>query len=116
MSEQSKGVSNASAFLFPALEDRAALEAVWLDLTNRALPRLAAKRDKPISEIHCFQRALLDRACGRGRNKHLAGPPAYRRVSDSMLVGVVAAVRDVLSGQADLGSLNQPSLVRREKR
>ena len=35
---------------------RIALEARWLDLTRRVLPPLAATRDWPVSEDHCFMR------------------------------------------------------------
>ncbi len=88
---------------------RAALEAEWLDLTRRAMP--AARRpDWPVRHDHCFQRILLDAACGGVWYDHVAGRPAYRHAPEPVLRRAVALGRDVLEGRAALGPLNERSL------
>ena len=71
------------------LLDRTALEARWLDLTRRALPALAAGRRWPVRFDHCFQRILLDAACGGRWMDHVAGRPAYKAIDGEKLAAAV---------------------------
>lgn len=98
------------------LEGRAGLEHRWLVLTRETLPALAASRRWPISNDHCFQRVLLDAACGGQWYDHIEGRPAYRRATDAILTRAVAFADDVLIGAADLVALNRQSLAYRGKR
>ncbi|MFD1950146.1 GCN5-related N-acetyltransferase [Sphingomonas arantia] len=92
-----------------SLDDRALLEARWLDLTRRTLPRSAAARDWPVSADHCFQRILLDNAVGGCWYDHIAGRPAYAKAPDTVLTEAVRLADLVLAG-ADLHALNARSL------
>ena len=93
---------------------RAALEARWLDLTRRDLP--AARRPGwPVRHDHCFQRILLDAACGGVWYDAIPGRPAYRHAPEPLLRRAVALGEEVLAGAADLGALNARSLGWREE-
>ncbi|MEO0501024.1 MAG: GCN5-related N-acetyltransferase [Pseudomonadota bacterium] len=89
--------------------DRDALEAEWLDLTRRRLPALAGPRGWPVRFDHCFQRILLDAACGGVWYDHVAGRPAYRAIEQARLARAVDLGRAVAAGEADLGALNRQS-------
>ncbi len=91
-------------------EDRAALEARWLHLTRAALPAVADERGWPVRLDHCFQRILLDGACGGRWYDHVAGRPAYRRCDPAILSRAVALGEAVLAGEGDLPALNRRSL------
>lgn len=92
---------------------RAALEARWLDLTRRDLP--AARRPGwPVRFDHCFQRILLDAACGGVWYDAIPRRPAYRHAPGPILRRAVALGEEVLAGAADLGALNARSLAWRE--
>ncbi|MFQ6551659.1 hypothetical protein AAD018_004840 [Aestuariibius insulae] len=93
---------------------RAALEAQWLKLTREDLPA-AAKPDWPVRFDHCFQRILLDAACGGVWYDHIAKRPAYAHASDSVLTEAISLGQAVLDGKADLSALNRQSLVWRGK-
>lgn len=84
-------------------------------LTRVALPAMASARGWPIRNDHCFQRVLLDAACGGRWYDHIAGRPAYRAASDATLEAAVNAAEAVLQGSSDLKSLNAQSLRYRGK-
>ena len=90
---------------------RTELEQRWLHLTREALPAIAEARGWPIRNDHCFQRVLLDAACGGCWYDHVTGRPAYRAASDDVLTRAVTLADQVLSGAADLLALNRQSLV-----
>jgi len=98
------------------LDGRAALEERWLMLTRETLPSLATSRCWPIRNDHCFQRVLLDAACGGRWYDHVAGRPAYRQASEAILTSAVALADDIVAGTADLAALNRQSLTYRGKR
>lgn len=84
-------------------------------LTRDTLPGLAAARGWPIRNDHCFQRVLLDVACGARWYDHIAGRPAYRAASDAQLERAVALAEAAVAGDADLAALNRTSLAFRGK-
>ena len=92
------------------------LEARWLALTREALPAVAADRDWPVRFDHCFQRILLDAACGAVWYDRIAGRPAYRKASDAILREAVDLGERVLAGTADLPALNRRSIALRRAR
>ncbi len=94
---------------------RAELEMQWLSLTRETLPALAPMRSWPIRNHHCFQRVLLDAACGQCWYDCIAGRPAYRHASDELLGAAVAYARDLIDGTADLPALIAQSLRYRGK-
>lgn len=95
---------------------RAALEARWLDLTRRALPRVAAERGWLIHDDHCFQRVLLDAACGGVWYDHIADRPAYAHASDALLSAAVRLGEAVMAGDIALAPLNRRSIANRRLR
>ncbi len=98
------------------MSDRGALETRWLDLTRRTLPSLAGARAWPIRADHCFQRILLDNACGGRWYEHIAGRPAYAHADDAILARAVALGEAAIAGDADMADLNRRSLDWRGKR
>ena len=86
------------------------LQLDWLQLTRETLPALAAGRAWPVSADHCFQRILLDNACGGCWYDHVAGRPAYTRADPAILARAVALGEAVVAGGADLADLNARSL------
>lgn len=92
------------------MSDRAALEAHWLHLTRDALPAAAHARGWPVRFDHCFQRILLDNACGGRWYDHVAGRPAYRACSGDLLARAVALGEAALAGEESLDQLNAASL------
>lgn len=94
---------------------RAAREAEWLELTRRTLPGLAALRGWPIRYDHCFQRILLDAACGGRWLDHVEGRPAYKKIDDQRLAAAIGLGQAVVNGSADLHALNRQSLAWRGK-
>lgn len=95
---------------------RAELEARWLELTRETLPAMSAERGWPVSADHCFQRILLDHACGGCWYDAISGRPAYRAASDELLERAVALGDQVAAGEADLHALNRQSLAWRKGR
>jgi proline racemase len=95
---------------------RAQLEQRWLELTRVVLPSMAAERRWPVSADHCFQRILLDAACGGRWYDSVAGRPAYRAIDAAKLAHAVELGERVASGKADLAALNAQSLRWRRER
>lgn len=98
------------ASVSPAPADRAAREQQWLRLTRETLPGLADARRWPVSADHCFQRILLDHACGGCWYDHIARRPAYAHAPDTVLDAAIALGESVLDGAVDLAALNDTSL------
>lgn len=96
--------------------DRAVLEERWLRLTRVVLPGLATERGWPVRHDHCFQRILLDAACGGRWTDRVAGRPAYRAVDAERLAAAVALAEQAACGSADLHDLHHRSLIWRGKR
>jgi hypothetical protein len=90
--------------------NRKALEERWLQLTRELLPALAPERGWPVRHDHCFQRILLDHACGTRWYDAISGRPAYRAADESILQRAVALGEQVAEGAADLHHLNRQSL------
>ncbi len=90
--------------------DRADLERRWLQLTREVLPALAAARRFPVRHDHCFQRILLDAACGGRWTDMVAGRPAYRRIGAERLAAAVRLAEAAAAGAVDLHALNRQSL------
>ena len=89
---------------------RADIEAHWLALTREIMPSVAADRRWPIRNDHCFQRVLLDNACGGTWYAYISKRPAYRRADAATLERAIALGEAVLAGSADLDELNRRSL------
>jgi hypothetical protein len=94
---------------------RPELEARWLRLTRELLPAVAAQRDWPVRDDHCFQRILLDAAFGCCWYEAVAKRPAYRHAPDDALARAVALGEAALLGSADLHALNRQSLAWRRR-
>ncbi|MDR6788572.1 hypothetical protein J2Y58_001932 [Sphingomonas sp. BE138] len=95
---------------------RAERERQWLSLTRETLPALATPRGWPVRADHCFQRILLDHACGGRWYDHIAARPAYAHAPDAILDAAIALGEAVAAGIADLAALNNQSLRWRGKR
>ena len=96
--------------------ERAQIESEWLSLTRETLPALAAERGWPVRNDHCFQRILLDNACGGVWYEHISGRPAYRCAELPVLQQAVRLGQACVTGGADLLALNERSLIWRGKR
>ncbi|HEX8446751.1 MAG TPA: GCN5-related N-acetyltransferase [Sphingomonas sp.] len=96
-------------------DDRRAAEARWLDLTRIRLPMVAAARGWPVRADHCFQRILLDNACGGVWYDHVAGRPAYAHADRPLLDRAIALAQAALAGDVDLAALNRRSLAWRKR-
>jgi hypothetical protein len=114
-SGNTSAVTKPISMLFPELEKRATLEQQWLDLTRLALPEAAVSRGWPIHKDHCFQRVLLDNACGGHWAATILRTPAYRHAPGSILLAAINLGLAVLGGTADLHLLNERSLQWRGK-
>lgn len=89
---------------------RAVLERRWLALTRETFPALAAARRWPVRADHCFQRILLDAACGGRWYESIRRRPAYAHAEAAILVRAVALAEAVAAGTADLAALDRQSL------
>jgi hypothetical protein len=89
---------------------RSELETVWLELTRRELPALAAERGWRVRADHCFQRILLDNAVGSVWYDAIPRRPAYAHAAAAVLAAAVALGRAAADGTADLHALNRRSL------
>ena len=87
----------------------------WLTLTRETLPALAAARRWPVRADHCFQRILLDAACGGRWYDHIPARPAYRHAPPDILARAIALGDAVIAGTEDLHALNRRSLAWRSK-
>ncbi len=94
--------------------DRELLIDRWFELTKVILPGLARDRRFPVRFDHCFQRILLDHACGGPWRKTIAAP-AYRNADGPTLRRAVAIGEALMRGEADCDALNTQSLVWRGK-
>ncbi|MEH3048218.1 GCN5-related N-acetyltransferase [Sphingomonas adhaesiva] len=90
--------------------DRTALEHDWLTLTRTTLPALAGPRGWPVSADHCFQRILLDHACGGCWYDRIAGRPAYRHAPPDLLARAIALGEAAARGEIEMAALNRQSL------
>ena len=95
--------------------ERAALERRWLRLTRETLPGLAAEQPWPVRFDHCFQRILLDHACGTVWYDRIDRRPAYTHAPDDILESAVALGERIAKGESDLDALNRQSLEWRGK-
>ena len=97
---------------------REELEERWLALTRQDLPARARAEGWPLREDHCFQRVLLDHACGGRWYDSVAGRPAYRHLDPERLA-VATALAERLAADPDaetlLRDLNARSLAWRGK-
>ena len=89
---------------------RKRLEAQWLDLTRTRMPAAACARGWPVHQDHCFQRILLDNACGGVWYDTIVRRPAYAFAPDAVLKRAVDTGEAVLAGLVDLAALNRDSL------
>ncbi|WP_375249558.1 hypothetical protein [Sphingomonas sp.] len=64
---------------------------------------------------HCFQRILLDHACGGRWYDQITRRPAYRHACDTTLDRAIALGEAVAAGTTDLAALNRQSLIWRGK-
>jgi hypothetical protein len=95
---------------------RQIIEQQWLDLTRIRLPNRAIEARWPLRLDHCFQRVLLDYACGGVWYEHIVGRPAYANAPDEVLTRAISTGEALLAGTADLSALNAQSLAWRGKR
>ena len=99
--------------------DAAELRSRWLALTKEQLPARARQQRWPLREDHCFQRVLLDAACGGRWYDHVPARPAYRHLDPDRLARAVA-LAERLATEPDalalLRALNEQSLRWRGKR
>ncbi len=86
-----------------------------MTLTREIMPAISAEKRWPIRNDHCFQRVLLDNACGGTWYAYISKRPAYRRADAATLERAVALGEAVLAGSADLDELNARSLAFRGK-
>lgn len=84
-------------------------------MTRAELPALAGQRGWPVRADHCFQRILLDQACGGCWYDHIAGRPAYAHADDAVLARAVTLAEGARDGTADLPAMNRQSLAWRGK-
>lgn len=96
--------------------DRAALETRWLALIRDTLPSLAASRDWPVRNDHCFARIILDQVCGGCWYDHVPARPAYRHLGEGRLCAAIEMAEAIAAGSVDLAALNQASLAWRAAR
>jgi len=94
--------------------ERVALQRRWLHLTREVMPALARERGWPVRHDHCFQRILLDNACGGRWYDHVKGRPAYAHASDAALAEAVRLGEECVGGEVEVVELNRRSLGWRE--
>ena len=80
------------------------LRARWLALTKQQLPARAREERWPLREDHCFQRVLLDAACGGRWYDHVPARPAYRHLDFERLRHAVA-LAERLAAEPDAATL-----------
>ena len=89
----------------------------YIKLTKQVLPMMASdtKLQWPVKYDHCFQRIVLDNICNGCWYDHLKRP-AYKNLSNSQALKAVKLCEDIMSGNADLHTLNRKSLIWRGKK
>jgi len=93
---------------------RSKIETRWFDLTRSVMPALGQERGWPVRFDHCFQRILLDNACGGPWREHIEAP-AYKNASHSLLESAIRLGEKAIRGEADLAEWNRQSLEWRGK-
>ncbi|MBH5322238.1 GCN5-related N-acetyltransferase [Erythrobacter sp. JGD-13] len=78
------------------------------------MPAAAPARHWPVRFDHCFQRILLDNACGQPWREVIAAP-AYRNADAELLERAITLGERALAGDEDLAELNRESLRLRGK-
>lgn len=73
------------------------------------------QRGWPVRADHCFQRILLDQACGGCWYDHIAGRPAYAHADEAVLARAVTLAEGARDGTVDLPAMNRQSLAWRGK-
>ncbi|WP_271078221.1 GCN5-related N-acetyltransferase [Aurantiacibacter sp. MUD61] len=96
------------------MSDHEPLEQRWFALTREQMPAAAPEKDWPVRFDHCFQRILLDNACGQPWREVIAAP-AYRNADRKLLEQAIALGERALAGDEDLTELNRTSLRLRGK-
>lgn len=88
----------------------------YMTLTKEVMPQLARTSHQhwPVRNDHCFQRIVLDAACGGTWYDHIARP-AYKHLTRDQALRAVALCDAIISGKADLTELNRQSLEWRGK-
>lgn len=97
-----------------ATPDREAIVARWFTLTRSEMPAVARDRGWPVFADHCFQRILLDNACGGAWRQSIAAP-AWRNAPDAVLCAAIDLGEAAMRGEKDLAALNRRSLAWRGK-
>ena len=77
-----------------------AAQTRWLALTKEQLPARARAERWPLRDDHCFQRVLLDAACGGRWYDHVPARPAYRHLDPERL-GNAVALAERLAAEPD---------------
>ena len=91
-----------------------AIRQKWRDLVDRRMPALAASRQWPVREGHCFARILLDVA-SQEPWREVMKPPAWANAPIEVLEHAISLGEAVIEGSADLVALNRLSLRMRGK-
>ena len=83
-----------------------------IKLTKEVLPMMASdkKLQWPVKYDHCFQRIVLDNICNGCWYDHLKRP-AYKHLTNSQALKAVKLCEDIITGNADLHTLNRKSLM-----
>ena len=77
---------------------------------------VASARRWPVRFDHCFQRILLDAACGGVWYDTIEERPAYAHAPEAVLSEAVRLGEGALNGDVDLVALNRQSLAWRRAR
>jgi hypothetical protein len=97
------------------LEDTTALRREYRRLTETELPA-AAEPDWPVSEVHCFQRIVLDALFEDIWYDHVAGRPAVDHLTADQLREAIAVAESMLADPDRVRELNDRSLGYRSTR
>ncbi len=101
----------------PATKDEdLTLRERWLALTRTKMPSVAHAREWPVTADHCFQRILLDNACGGCWYDYITERPAWRHAPIATIRRAVTLGEAALAGDVDLAMLNRRSLDWRRQR
>ena len=90
------------------------LREIYLNLTERILPRRAKENGWVIVYDHCFQRVILDTVFGDCWYNYLdkqADKPAYKQMSREQLIQAIEVSKKIeQEGQRFIEELNEKSL------